>query len=163
MPDLLASKGGSCGWITSPCLGGVKVKSLFVAFGYRSHDFLPCPCKRLRAGWWPCLWEFDCMLSSPVDCSKLGFMMKGTHHVCPAFSRWVSPTQDSSQGLSVVQAVSLLEQHFWHEVMGHSEIPHSVLLLTADCFLTYFFCSPVHVHNQMCSKICPKKEMGTEE
>lgn len=47
MPDLLASKGGSCGWITSPSLGAVKVKSLFVAFGYRSHYFLPCPCRDL--------------------------------------------------------------------------------------------------------------------
>lgn len=44
MPNIVASKGGSCDWITSPCLGGLKVKSLLTAFSDRSHDFLPCHC-----------------------------------------------------------------------------------------------------------------------
>lgn len=49
------------------------------------------------------------MSGSPVDCSKLVFMLKSVQHVCPAFSQLVSPTQDESQGLDAVHAVILLE------------------------------------------------------
>lgn len=98
------------------------------------------------------------MSGSPGDCLKLGFMLKGVQHVCPAFSQLVSATPDESQGLDAVHAVILLELHFWHGTMGHSKVPHYVLLLTADII----FCSPIRVHNQKCFKIYPKMETGTE-
>lgn len=41
------------------------MKSLFVAFGYRSHDFLPCPCRDSGLAGGPVSGSLTVCLSSP--------------------------------------------------------------------------------------------------